>query len=165
MRTSEGGLRRAKRDNVAQQRPEGRFSQRSVILSHRPNQKNLLVKAGFFSSEVNEDENLRRRFAPSEARQHFDRKAWFISVARALFCSCSFRCAFLLTSQYRHSRQIVPLNPHYLFFHLSNPDAVTPAILIRNTFCLWPFPAFCWFLMAASQHISLPERHNARWIV
>ena len=33
------------------------------------NLRNLLEKAGFFSSGANEDENLRRRFEPSAARQ------------------------------------------------------------------------------------------------
>ncbi|HGM5609168.1 TPA: hypothetical protein ACKP3B_004752, partial [Serratia marcescens] len=37
--------------------------------------KNLLFKAGFFSSAVYEDEHLRRRFEPREARRRQARAA------------------------------------------------------------------------------------------
>ncbi len=84
MRTSEGGLRRAQRDNVAQQRPEGRLSKISVILSHRPDLRNLLEKAGFFSSVAKRmrtsEGGLRRAQRDNVAQQRPEGRLSKISV-------------------------------------------------------------------------------------
>jgi hypothetical protein len=67
MRTSEGGLSRAKRDNVAL----ATTRRASIEDARHPLSPTTFekpaFKAGFFSSVVNEDENLRRRFEPMTA--------------------------------------------------------------------------------------------------
>ncbi|MCS3609828.1 hypothetical protein M2386_004829, partial [Erwinia rhapontici] len=65
-------LRRRFEPSEARQRcfsngPQGGSKSRNPLSP--TNLRNLLEKAGFFSSVHNEDENLRRRFEPSEARQ------------------------------------------------------------------------------------------------